>query len=50
VLFQGDRTPGTYKIEWDGKTSGGTRAASGIYFCRMRAGGYEAVIKLSLIR
>jgi len=32
------REPGNHNVEWDGRTQGGERAASGIYFVRFRAG------------
>jgi flagellar hook assembly protein FlgD len=38
-LLAGERrAPGNYSVEWDGTTQRGGRAASGMYFVRLRAG------------
>jgi hypothetical protein len=41
---------GRLEVEWDGTTGNGMDAASGIYFCRVRSGGYTADAKILLIR
>jgi hypothetical protein len=43
-------SPGRYRISWSGEVSSGGRAASGIYFVRMRAGDYEAVRKVVFLQ
>jgi photosystem II stability/assembly factor-like uncharacterized protein len=50
VLADGEHAPGKYSIDWNGRTSSGAEAASGAYFCRMRAGAGQSVIKLLLAR
>ncbi len=42
--------PGPREVEWDGTTDDGRKAASGIYFCTVRSGGYSADAKILLIR
>jgi len=41
---------GSYSIIWNGEDDLGNKAASGIYFYRMEAGGYTAVKKLNLLK
>lgn len=41
---------GVHSTSWDGSTLYGTPAASGVYYIRMRAGGYTAVRKLLLMQ
>ena len=35
ALLEGDRQPGTYSINWDGRDDGGYELASGMYFYRL---------------
>jgi hypothetical protein len=42
--------PGTYQVRWKGTDVYGKPAGSGIYFCRMSAGGFMHVSKMHLIR
>ena len=42
--------PGRYVREWDGNTSEGVAAPSGVYFCRATVGVESAVKKLVLLR
>ena len=44
------RAAGANEARWDGRNEGGRRAASGVYFCRLRAGAYEATGRLVLVR
>ncbi len=41
---------GEHAVEWDGRDDDGRAVASGVYFCRLRSGGGEAIRKLVLIR
>jgi hypothetical protein len=48
-------TPGYYTVNWDGKNSGGSTAASGVYFVRMNTqtdngAGFSAIRKLLLMK
>jgi len=48
-------TPGYYTVNWDGKNSGGSTAASGVYFVRMNTQadngvGFSAIRKLLLMK
>jgi len=42
--------PGWHRTTWDGRTSTGENAASGVYFCRLRAGQAERAIAMQLLR
>jgi hypothetical protein len=42
--------PGTYKAAWDGRNDRGASVASGIYFYRMKAGTFDSVKKMLLLR
>jgi hypothetical protein len=37
-LDQGNAVPGFHDMVWDGMTSGGQRAAPGLYFLRLKCG------------
>jgi len=50
VLASGYRRAGTYDVKWDGRSSDGTTAASGVYLYRLRAGIHEAQGKLMLVK
>lgn len=41
---------GEHAVEWDGRDDDGRAVASGVYLCRVRAGGREAIGKLVLVR
>jgi flagellar hook capping protein FlgD len=42
---------GTWSVDWEGRTSGGTMAAPGIYFVQMRAGGRRVgLARMALVR
>jgi hypothetical protein len=38
TLVDAEQSPGVYRLLWDGRTDGGGRAGSGIYYCRLTAG------------
>ena len=50
ILKDRIQQPGIYEVIWDGVNEEGNRAASGLYFARIRAGRSMAVIKLVLMR
>ncbi|MBN2566064.1 MAG: right-handed parallel beta-helix repeat-containing protein [Candidatus Eisenbacteria bacterium] len=41
---------GRYTVEWDGRSDSGHNVASGVYFCRMEAGGFQASKKVILLK
>ncbi len=45
VLFEGNRQAGYYRLTIDG-----SNFASGVYYCRLSAGKYSAVIKMLLVK
>jgi hypothetical protein len=50
VLVEEVRGAGFYETSWDGTNDSGRQAASGIYFCRMTATGYERTQKMVMLR
>jgi len=42
--------PGHHDVYWDGRDSGGGAAASGVYFCVLQAGDYQAANKMLLVK
>ncbi len=50
LLKEGPEEEGMHEVMWDGRTTEGETAASGIYFCRLNAGESVAAQKLLLIR
>jgi len=51
VTLLDDHLPaGHYRLTWDGTDRAGRRVASGIYFCRLRAGDRSRTRRLVLIR
>jgi hypothetical protein len=49
-LVDADRVPGSYLATWDGLADSGTQAASGVYFCSMRAGDFVASRRMVLLK
>jgi hypothetical protein len=49
-LYDGPLADGRHQLEWDGRTFGGARAASGIYFIRLELGSQAVSRKLTLVR
>jgi flagellar hook assembly protein FlgD len=43
------RAAGEYSVEWDGTAERGDRAASGVYFIRLRAGSDQIVRRVALL-
>jgi hypothetical protein len=50
TLYDGIADRGTGFAEWNGKDNRGKTVASGVYFCRFRAGVYTATERLVLLR
>ena len=49
-LVNGDFDAGRHTARWNGANSFGADVASGIYLVRMKAGSFEAIKKLHLVR
>ena len=47
-----DRTAGAgwHDVVWNGRSDSGSRAAAGVYFCQLKANGYEKAVIMQLIR
>lgn len=41
---------GSYEVVWNGRSDNGTIMSSGVYFCRVEAGGRVQTIKLALLK
>ena len=50
TLARGPFPAGTYSFVWEGRSTLGRELASGLYTCRLRAGGQEQARKLILLR
>jgi hypothetical protein len=50
VLVDTGLEAGSYEAVWTGRTSSGGRAASGVYFCRLKAGDTAETRKIVLVR
>jgi hypothetical protein len=42
--------PGVRSVVWDGRNDGGASVASGVYYCRLTAPGYNETIKAVLLK
>ncbi len=49
-LEEGPKTPGAHSVEWDRRSSNGSLAPAGVYFCRLSAGPYLGERKLIILR
>jgi len=49
-LVDGPQPAGCHRIVWRGEDVAGQLVATGIYFCRLRAPGYDGRLKMSLVR
>ncbi|MCX5754063.1 MAG: right-handed parallel beta-helix repeat-containing protein [Candidatus Krumholzibacteria bacterium] len=50
VLERAQREPGRYSILWNGSDGAGRSVASGVYFCRIKAGKYTQTRKILYLR
>lgn len=50
VLDLGQRMPGRYRIQWDGRDDRGDECANGVYYIRMNAGESSFLKKAALIK
>ncbi len=44
------RGPGSHEVIWAGRDNSGLTVASGIYFCRLEAGNFKKVMKMTLMK
>jgi len=49
-LVDEPKAPGAYSVGWDGKDAEGRSVGTGVYFLRLRAGNFEAIERVVLIR
>ncbi len=50
TLFSGDLAPGRRSVVWDGREDGGRVVASGVYACRLLAGGRASMRTMTLLK
>jgi hypothetical protein len=50
VLVDATLPPGSHTVTWDGTDGEGIRLASGVYFCRLSAGGNTSTSKIILLK
>ncbi len=49
-LVRGTRNPGRHTVNWNGRNLNNEIVGSGVYLCKLRAGGTEQTIKLMIIK
>ncbi|MCL5266581.1 MAG: T9SS type A sorting domain-containing protein [Bacteroidetes bacterium] len=49
-LFSGEKSPGTYRFEWDGKSESGLPLSSGVYFYRLRTDKFADVKRMLYLK
>jgi len=49
-LVEAEQPAGEHAVVWDGRDGAGRELSSGIYFCRLQAGGYAETVKMVLLR
>ena len=49
-LVCGSQDAGMHTVQWDGKDDKGREIGSGVYVCRMAAGGYEHIRRMVLVK
>jgi hypothetical protein len=50
TLLDAERQPGSYEVRWDGRNAQGAHVTSGMYFCQIQAGTFEATRRILLTR
>jgi hypothetical protein len=50
TLLDEARPAGYHVLTWDGRSGGGAELSSGVYFCQMKAGRFQSVRKMLLMR
>lgn len=50
TVYDGPAAAGKGTCEWDGTNSGGGKAASGIYFVKVKGPGLDKIIKIAVVR
>ena len=50
VLESGNLTKGRHQVSWDGRNGQGRTAAAGVYLVRLRAGGSEDHLRMTLVK
>ena len=50
ILQDGIRSPGNYKVQWDGIDQVGNPVSAGVYCCRLQAGSYSNTIKMLYLK
>ena len=50
TLVDEERTAGRYDVRWDGTGDDGGGMASGVYICRMKAGSFREMRRMTLVR
>lgn len=50
VVEEKTREPGSYTVEWDGRSEDGSVVSSGVYFCRIEAGTKDTTKKIVLLK
>jgi len=49
-LLLGDLPPGTHTVTWNGLTEHGKRVSSGVYICRLQAGGHILARAMTFVK
>jgi hypothetical protein len=50
TLVNEPQKPGYYRVEWDGRDTGGRKVGTGIYFCTLKVNNFVSTKKLTVIR
>ena len=49
-LVDGEMSPGTFRVTWNGDSKSGEKVSSGVYFYRLQAGSFSSVKKMLLLK
>jgi hypothetical protein len=49
-LVDGEMSPGTFKVTWNGDAKNGAKVSSGVYFYRLHAGSFNTVKKMLMLK